>query len=107
MATQTVEIFAEQTGVTSTSDNFVVEPTAQVSVVGEVTSAGYAKLQYTIDSPAAISGATAVWVDASVGDYDADFGDVTLGPVTGVRLSVTSGTWNIKVLQVQDSDKQA
>lgn len=107
MATRVVNVFDAQIGLTATSDNFVLNPTAQTSIVAENTVTGFATVQFTIDPEAAISADTATWVDAASGSQSASFAESSLAPVTGVRLKVSSGTWNIKVLQVTDTDKDA
>ena len=107
MATQTLEVFDTQTGITATGDNFIVDPTAQVTVVGTPTSAGSATVQVTIDDPAAIAAATATWANVASGAQSATFAESSFGPITGVRLAAASGTWTFKVLQVRDATKDA
>ncbi|MDD9911570.1 MAG: hypothetical protein OXR68_04245 [Alphaproteobacteria bacterium] len=99
MATREVAIFEEQTSITGTSDQFVVLPDNRVSAVAKMTASGTATLQMTVDPVDVIEANNATWVDSAYGLQAASFADAAIGPVTGIRLNVASGTWTLKVLQ--------
>lgn len=102
MATKTVVNFDQQTGITATGDNFVVQPDRDVNVVCVLTSgspATGARVQVTLDEHDKISAGTAQWVNSPLGARTASGGENVIRPVTGVRLSVTDGTWTFQVRQ--------
>lgn len=102
MATRTVINFDQQTSLTTTSDNFIVTPNQDVAVAATLTSGTPAtgcKVQVTLDEVAKISAGTAVWVDSPLGAHLTTSAEKVLRPVTGVRLSVTDGTWTFQVRQ--------
>lgn len=106
MTTKQVHIYEEQTGVTNQSDDFLVNPTAQISVVALETAGGAASIQTTIDPHAVIEAGNATWVTSPGGVRSDTFMESSTGPITGVRLSADSGAWTLKVLHVEDTNKE-
>lgn len=103
MATRTLATYDEQTGITTTSDDFIVNSNKEVSVVARLVSgspATGAKVQVTIDDADKIAAGTAVWVNSPLGNHTTTSAEKLLRPVSGVRLSVTDGTWAIQVRQI-------
>ena len=102
MATRTVVTFDEQSGITVASDDFIVAPTKEVTVVAKLTAGTPAtgcKVQVTLDEVEKIYAGTATWVNSPLGNKLASGAEKVLRPVTGVRLSVTDGTWAFQVRQ--------
>jgi len=102
MATKTVINFDQQTGITATGDNFVVLPGKDVNVACVLTSGSPstgARVQVTLDEPEKITAGTAQWVNSPLGARTVTGGENVIKPVTGVRLSVTDGTWTFQVRQ--------
>ncbi|RYD50586.1 MAG: hypothetical protein EOP52_13825 [Sphingobacteriales bacterium] len=102
MATRIVVTFEEQTGVTTTSDDFIVSPQREVTAVARLVSGSPttgARVQVTLDEVEKINAGTAVWVNSPLGNRTASGAEKVLRPVTGVRLSVTDGTWTLQVRQ--------
>ncbi|HEX2859053.1 MAG TPA: hypothetical protein VHP58_02500 [Alphaproteobacteria bacterium] len=102
MTARTVVSFEEQTGITSTSDSFLVNPNREVSVVCNLTSgspATGAKVQITLDDIEKVLADTAIWVTSPQGYHTTSAGEKIYRPVTAVRLSVTDGTWQLQVRQ--------
>ena len=103
MPARTVVTFEEQTGVTTLSDEFITNPAREVTAVARLTSgapATGARLQITLDDAEKIAAGTAVWVNSPLGFRAATGGARLAKPVSGVRLSVTDGTWALQVRQV-------
>ncbi|MCP5405479.1 MAG: hypothetical protein H6922_04580 [Pseudomonadaceae bacterium] len=102
MAVRTVVNYETQNDITGVGDSFVVDPSRNLNVLCQLTAgtpvAG-AKVQITLDDPEKITAGTAVWVDSPLGAKLASGCESILAPVTGVRLSVTDGTWAMKVRQ--------
>lgn len=91
-----------QTGVTATSEAFVVNPKSKVSARAALASgspATGAKWQYTLDDTGAIEEDTAIWEDTATGNQLATFTVTEERPavVTALRLVVTDGTWDCLV----------
>lgn len=102
MATRTVTTFDEQTGITTVSDDFIVNPNKEVSVVARLisgTPATGARVLVTLDDTQKIVAGTAAWVASPLGNHLVSSAEKLLRPVTGVRLSVTDGTWGLQVRQ--------
>ena len=102
MAIRTVVTFDEQNSITAQSDDFVVNPAKEVTVVARLMSgspATGAKLQVTLDEVEKIIAGTATWVNSPLGNRLVSGAEKVLRPVTGVRLSVTDGTWGLQVRQ--------
>ncbi len=102
MATRIVTKFEEQTGITVLSDEFIVEPTFEVSVVVKLisgTPATGARVQVTLDETDKIKAGTATWVSSSLGNRLTSSAEKVFRPITGIRLSVTDGTWGLQVRQ--------
>jgi len=92
------------TGVTTDSDTYIVDPAAKLTVYAVLTSGSPstgAKIQITGSRIEDIEDETAVWVDTERGDSTVSFSDSEPDPcnITGVRLSVTDGTWTLIVRQ--------
>lgn len=107
MTTKNVNIYEEQTGITTQSDDFLVDATAQISIVALETAGGAASIQTTIDPHAVIENDTATWVTSPGGVRSDTFMESSTGPITGVRLTADSGTWTLKVLHVKETSKEA
>ena len=102
MPTRYVVQFETQTGVTGTSDPFVVDPAREVSaamVLTAGTPATGCQLQVTLDDADKIAAGTAVWVGSPLGFRVTHGAEKVLRPVTGLRLAVTDGTWTLQVRQ--------
>lgn len=102
MATRTVAMFEEQSGITTTSDSFMVDPEKAVNALVELeggSPATGAVVQVTLDDSEAIAAGTAVWVNSPLGARTTSGAESLIRPLTGVRLSVTDGTWTLKVRQ--------
>jgi hypothetical protein len=102
MATRTVATFEEQNSITVQSDDFIVNPSREVSVVAKLisgTPATGARVQVTLDETDKINAGTATWVNSPLGNRTVSGAEKLLRPVTGVRLSVTDGTWGLQVRQ--------
>lgn len=97
MATKTVIQYEEQSSVTGASDSFLLDPAAEASVV--CSGSGSATLQVCIDPHETIAASGATWVNAPNGAQAATFCESLYGPISGVRLNVSSGTWKIMVRQ--------
>lgn len=92
------------TGLTATSNDIIVEPSAKLTVFAALTSgspATGAKIQFTMDTKEVIAAGTAVWIDSDRGNTKVSFADTEPAPsnITGVRLNVTDGTWRLVVRQ--------
>lgn len=102
MATRNVIQFEEQAGITIQSDDFIVSPEKEVSVVAQLTAGAPAtgcKIQVTLDDVEKILAGTAAWVSSPLGNRLATGAEKIFRPVTGVRMSVTDGTWTLQVRQ--------
>lgn len=102
MSIRTVIAFDEQTGLTTTSAAFIINPLREVSVVCALTSGSPstgARVQITLDETDKITAGTATWVDSPLGNRLTSGAENVLRPVTGVRLNVTDGTWTFQVRQ--------
>ena len=102
MATRTVVTFEEQNGITTQSDDFVVNPAREVSVVARLISGSPvtgARIQVTLDEVEKIIAGTATWVNSPLGARLSSGAEKILRPVTGVRLSAVDGTWGLQVRQ--------
>lgn len=102
MATRAVATFEEQSGITTTSDSFVVDTEKPVNAVIQLVSGSPstgAVVQVTLDDREKITAGTAVWVNSPMGARTVSGAESLLRPLTGVRLSVTDGTWALKVRQ--------
>ncbi len=102
MANRTVIYFDQQTGLTSTGDSFMVQPGKNVNVACALTSGSPttgARVQVTLDEHDKINAGTAIWVNSPLGARTVSGGESVISPVTGVRLSVTDGTWTFQVRQ--------
>lgn len=102
MPARTVTAFEEQTGITTTSDEFIVSPQREVSATARLTAGTPttgARIQITLDDPEKIAAGTAAWVNSPLGARTSTGAEKVLRPVTGVRLSVTDGTWALQVRQ--------
>ncbi len=103
MPARTVVSFEEQGNITALSDEFIVAPTREVTVVARLVSGTPvtgARVQMTLDEAEKIAAGTAVWVNSPLGFRTVTGGERIARPVTGVRLSVTDGTWALQVRQV-------
>jgi hypothetical protein len=102
MPARTVTTFEEQTSVTTLSDEFVVNPNREVTAVARLVSGTPttgARLQISLDDAEKIVAGTAVWLNSPLGFRTVTGGEKLAKPVTGVRLSVTDGTWSLQVRQ--------
>jgi hypothetical protein len=102
MSVRTVVTFDEQSGITAASDDFMINPNREASVVLNLTAgspATGAVVQVTLDDGEAIAAGTAVWVNSPLGARTTSGAESLIRPLTGVRLSVTDGTWTLKVRQ--------
>lgn len=102
MANRTVVNFDEQASITTTSDDFMVLPNKEVTVVTKLTAGSPvtgARVQMTLDEPEKIIAGTASWVNSPLGAHTTTSAEKVYRPVTGVRLSVTDGTWTLQVRQ--------
>lgn len=102
MPSRIVSNFDQQTNITATGDEFIVNPLREVTVVAQLTAgtpATGARVQVTLDDPEKITAGTAVWVNSVLGNRTATGAEKIFRPVTGVRLSVTDGTWAFQVRQ--------
>ncbi len=102
MPARTVATFEEQTNITTTSDEFIVNPQREVSATARLTAGTPttgARMQVTLDDPEKIVAGTAAWVNSPLGARTATGAEKIMRPVTGVRLSVTDGTWTLQVRQ--------
>ena len=102
MSLRNVIAFDEQTGLTTTSANFIVNPLREVSVVCALTAGSPATgacVQVTLDEVDKIEADTATWVNSPLGNRVTSGAENILRPITGVRLSVTDGTWSFQVRQ--------
>jgi hypothetical protein len=102
MTVRTVVTFENQSGITATSDSFVVNPNREVSVVCALTSGTPttgARVQVTLDDIENVLADSAVWVDSPLGAHTVSAAEKILRPVTAVRLAATDGTWSFLVRQ--------
>lgn len=102
MATRNVVAFEEQTGITTQSDDCLINPGKEVTVAAHLTAgtpATGAVLQITLDDSEKIKAGTALWVNSPLGNRITSGAEKLLRPVTGVRLKVTDGTWTLHVRQ--------
>jgi uncharacterized protein YlxW (UPF0749 family) len=102
MPARIVTNYEEQANVTTTSDEFVVNPSREVSAVARLTAGTPvtgARIQITLDDPERINAGTATWVNSALGARTVTGAEKIFRPVTGVRLSVTDGTWTLQVRQ--------
>lgn len=103
MATRTVAIYDEQASVTATSDDFIIQSAKDVTVAAKLTAGSPTtgcRFQVTIDDVERIAAGTATWITSPIGNHLASSSERLLRPLTGVRLSVTDGTWTFQVRQV-------
>jgi len=102
MAIRNVVTFEEQTGITTQSDDCLINPAKEVTVSAHLTggtpSTG-AMLQITLDDIEKIKSGTALWFNSPMGSRIASGAEKLMRPVTGVRLKVTDGTWSLHVRQ--------
>ena len=102
MPARTVVNIEEQTGITTTSDEFITNPTRHITAVAKLESGTPltgSRLQITLDDPEKISAGTATWVNSPLGLRTSSGAEKILRPVTGVRLVATDGTWALQVRQ--------
>ena len=102
MTARTVVTFEEQSGITAVSDDFIVHPGKEVTVVSRLTAGTPvtgARVQTSIDDVERILAGTATWVNSPLGARTATGAEKMGRPITGVRLSVTDGTWTLQVRQ--------
>lgn len=102
MAVRTLVNFDSQAGITGTSDSFIISPARDANVAYILTSGTPttgARVQITLDDSDKIASGTANWVNSPLGAKLVSSGENVLRPVTGVRLSVTDGTWTFNVRQ--------
>jgi hypothetical protein len=102
MTIHTVVNFDQQAGITATGESFVVQPDKDVNVACILTSgspATGARVQVTLDEHDKIIAGTAQWLNSPLGARTVSGGENVIRPVTGVRLSVTDGTWTFQVRQ--------
>lgn len=102
MATRHIVHFDSQTGITSTSDPFVIDPLKEASAAMVLTSGTPvtgAQLQVTLDDADKIIAGTAQWIGSPLGLRTSTGAEKVLRPVTGLRLAVTDGTWTLQVRQ--------
>lgn len=66
--------------------------------VALIAGSGTGKIQYTLDSEAAIDGSTATWFDWNKGDVTGDNIDAFISPVSGIRCVSSSGAMTFKIL---------
>lgn len=88
-------------GATLTSDTGVavsIPDSINSMTVGLLISSGSGKVQYTIDSLAAVSANTAVWLDWPGGTVTTNTVDSINTPVTAVRGAWVSGTVKFRVV---------
>jgi hypothetical protein len=103
MTVRIVAKFDEQAGITALSDDFMVQPSHEVAVVAKLTAGTPVtgcRVQFTLDENEKITAGTATWVNSTLGAHTATSAEKLQRPVTGVRLSVTDGTWLLQVRQV-------
>lgn len=94
--------FDQQAGITGTGESFLIDPEKDVNVACLLTSGSPttgARVQVTLDEGEKIVAGTAQWVNSPLGNRTISGGENLLKPVTGVRLSVTDGTWTLQVRQ--------
>lgn len=94
--------FDEITAITATSDSFILNPMREVTVIAKLesgTPVTGARVQMTLDDPEKINAGTATWVNSPLGQRTASGAEKIFRPVTGLRLSVTDGTWALQVRQ--------
>jgi hypothetical protein len=102
MPARTVVNLEEQTGITTFSDEFIVNPGREVAAVVRLVSgvpATGARLQITLDDAERIAAGTATWVNSPLGSRTATGAEMVLRPVSGIRLAVTDGTGALQVRQ--------
>ncbi len=102
MPARTVITFEEQNSITTLSDEFIVNPSREVSVVARLisgTPTTGARVQVTLDEVEKITAGTAIWVNSPLGNRIVSGAEKVFRPVTGIRLSVTDGTWGLQVRQ--------
>lgn len=102
MATRIVVSFDEQNGISTVSDDFIVNPAKEVTAVAKLVSGSPttgARVQVTVDEIEKITAGTATWVNSPMGPHTATGAEKLTRPITGVRLSATDGTWAIQVRQ--------
>ena len=101
MAIVPVLVHKSQTGVTATSDEFVLDGLRNVSVTAILTSAGSpptgAVLEYTNSEKGLIDNGSALWLESERGNSITSFAESSFIPVGGVRVKATDGTWTIDV----------
>lgn len=100
--TETVIHFAEQTGVTATSNPFILAPGQEASVAVLLTAGTPvtgARVQISLDTPARIMAGTAAWIDSPLGNRTASGAEKLLRPVSAVRVVATDGTWTVQARQ--------
>ena len=108
MTYKTVQLFDEQTGITTTSDSFILDCRSDISISASLTSGTPvtgAKIQFTIDTAEKIKSDTAMWIDSPSGNHLLSFAESSLGHASGVRLIATDGTWTLQVRQAIDTHK--
>lgn len=102
MPARTVFNLEEQTGITTFSDEFIVNPNREVAAVLRLTAGTPvtgARLQITLDDAERIAAGTATWVNSPLGSRTSTGAEKVLRPVSGVRLAATDGTWALQVRQ--------
>jgi hypothetical protein len=100
MPTRKVAAFEEQTGITTQSDDFIVNPERDITAVLALTAGTPttgARLQVTIDTLDKIQAGTALWVTSPQGNHTANAAEKIERPVNAVRLVATDGTWTLQV----------
>lgn len=89
-----------QSGITTTSDEFVLANTAGRTSIAlhltEGTPVAGAVIEYTLDTEQAIEAGSALWVKGRA--YLASTLETLNGPVTALRVVASDGVWALNVL---------
>ena len=102
MANRTIVAFEEQTGITTQSDNFIVETDKDVTALCALTAGTPTtgiRLQITVDQPEKIMAGTALWINSPQGNRTSSGAEKVQRPITGIRAVATDGTWTLQVRQ--------
>ena len=93
--------FTENVASAETSNPVKIKPTGRGTTYGTVQlvcAGATAKIQFTLDTFAAIDAETATWTDWDKGEVTGTQTDVFAGPITGLRCVSTSGPVAWKIL---------
>lgn len=102
MAVRNIVNYDSQTGVTATSDSFVLVGSKDTNVACILTAGTPvtgARVQVTLDDADKVVAGTAQWVNSPLGNRTSSGIENVMHPVTAVRVSVTDGTWTVQVRQ--------